>query len=52
MTLEEVIVHLTTWIKEKRTGSVQVNFFKGGISNINLTQCLKTEKKGEGDGVD
>ncbi len=46
MTLEEVVKHLAVWIQEKRTGSVQVNMFRGGISNINLTQCIKTEKEG------
>lgn len=47
MLLEEVVAHIASWIKEKRTGSIQVNFFKGGISNINITQCIKTETKGE-----
>ena len=46
MTLEEVVRHITEWITGKRTGSIQINFFKGGISNINLTQCIKTEKDG------
>lgn len=45
MTLEEVIKHLAQWIAEKRTGSIQVNFFRGGVTNINLTQCIKPEKK-------
>jgi hypothetical protein len=48
MTLEEVVRHIAAWIAEKRTGSIQINMFKGGISNINLTQCLKTENEGEG----
>lgn len=47
MTLEDVISYLEAWIKEKRTGSIQVNYFKGGISNLNLSQCVKTETIGE-----
>lgn len=44
MTLEEVIKHVAEWVANKKTGSIQINIFKGGISNINLTQCIKTEK--------
>ena len=46
MTLEEVMKHIADWIADKKTGSIQVNMFRGGISNINLTQCIKTEKEG------
>jgi hypothetical protein len=46
MTLEEVMKHIAEWIAAKRTGSIQINMFRGGISNINLTQCIKTEKEG------
>jgi hypothetical protein len=46
MTLEEVMAHIAEWIAANRTGSIQINMFKGGISNINLTQCIKTEKNG------
>jgi hypothetical protein len=47
VTLKEVIKHLEKWEESAKTGSIQVNFFKGGISNINLTQCIKTEIKAE-----
>ena len=46
MTLEEVVAIIAEWISLKKTGNIQVNLFKGGISNINLTQCIKTEKEG------
>lgn len=45
MTIEEVIKYIAEWVANRRTGSIQINMFKGGISNINLTQCIKTEKK-------
>lgn len=41
MTLEEVVSFIAKWIAEKKTGSIQINMFKGGISNINLTECVK-----------
>lgn len=44
MTLEEVTAHIAEWIAAKKTGSIQINFFKGGIPNINLTQCIKADK--------
>jgi hypothetical protein len=46
MTLEEVMKYIAEWVAERRTGSIQINMFKGGISNINLTQCIKTMKEG------
>jgi hypothetical protein len=47
MTLEEVIKYISDWISGKKTGSIQINMFKGGISNITLTQSVKTQKEGE-----
>ena len=47
MTLEDLIRLISEWIAQEKTGSIQVNFFKGSIPNINLNQCIKTEKKGE-----
>ena len=46
MTIDEVVKYIVEWINDKRTGSIQINFFMGGISNINLTQCIKTKKEG------
>jgi hypothetical protein len=47
MTVEEVVKYLVDWEFYKKTGSIQVNMFKGGISNITLTQSVKTQKEGE-----
>ena len=44
MTLEDVMKHIAAWIAEKKTGSIQINMFRGGVSNINLTQCIKSNK--------
>jgi len=32
------------WLREKRVGSVTINFFKGGISNILIKQSIKLEE--------
>ena len=34
---------LKKWIEKKKTGNVQINFFKGGISSINQVETLKYE---------
>lgn len=47
MKIEKVIEIIKQWIKENRTGSIKINFFKGGIVNLNLIQSVKTETKGE-----
>lgn len=39
--LKEAIEILANWAKNKKTGSIQFNFFNGVISNANLTQCIK-----------
>jgi len=41
MTLEQIIDLISKWITDKKTGSIKINFFKGGISNANLTECVK-----------
>jgi hypothetical protein len=45
MNIEDVIRYLKRWKKEGKTGNIQVNFFKGGIPNINLNQSLKEYEK-------
>jgi hypothetical protein len=47
MTTEEVVQYIVDWQFYKKTGSIQINMFKGGISNITLTQSVKTQKEGE-----
>jgi len=34
---------ITEWIASKKTGSLQINFFKGVIGNINLVESHKYE---------
>ena len=32
---EWLIKLITEWIRDKKTGSLTINFFKGGIRNVN-----------------
>ena len=34
---------LDKWIDEKRTGNLQFNFFKGGVSTVNKNETIKYE---------
>lgn len=33
------------WIDNRMTGSIKINFFKGGIANLNLTESIKIDDK-------
>ena len=32
------------WLEEGKVGSIQINFFGGGITNLNLSESLKLDK--------
>jgi len=39
------LVHLIEkWIVEKKTGKIIINFFKGGISNVEKHESIKIKK--------
>jgi len=42
-TIAKLIDVIRSWISEKRTGSIQINFFKGGISNIKKEESVKLD---------
>lgn len=42
----KVIEEITKWIKEKRYGSLQINFQGGKIVNINRNESLKVDAIG------
>jgi len=33
------------WISEKKVGKITINFFKGGISSVNVEETIKLSKK-------
>ena len=39
--LVEYVKLQVLWVQEKRTGSLTLNFFQGGVTNCNRTECLK-----------
>lgn len=41
--LGRIISLLKSWIRDKRVGSIQVNFMKGGVTNVNIKESLKVE---------
>ena len=46
--IEKIIEVIKNWIDNRKTGSIQINFFKGHIANLNLNNSIKldtTEKK-------
>ena len=36
-----IIDLLAQWARERKVGSIQVNFFKGGITTVNLNETVK-----------
>ena len=40
------------WIRERKVGSITVNFFKGGISSVQLNETIKVDQGGRQGRVD
>ena len=32
-------------VKNKFTGNIRINFFEGGVTNINMDKCIKPPKE-------
>ena len=41
--LENIYQLMKSWILNKRVGSIQVNFMKGGIANVNIKKSVRPE---------
>ena len=41
--IEKIIEIIKDWIDNQKTGSIQINFFKGGIGNLNLSNSIKLD---------
>ena len=35
---------IQTWIFEKKTGNITINFFKGGVSSIDIKETKKIDE--------
>jgi len=42
--IEKIVRLLQTWIFEKKTGNITINFFKGGISSIDIKETKKIDE--------
>jgi hypothetical protein len=40
-TIDKLILLIKDWMSKKKTGSIKINFFKGGIANVNLEESIK-----------
>ena len=41
--LDNIYNLMKSWIVNKRVGSIQVNFMKGGVTNVNINRSVKAE---------
>jgi hypothetical protein len=44
-TLKDIMKLVNNWIDSKYVGNIQVNFFKGGVTSVNLNQTIKPGKE-------
>ena len=43
--LRDIMRFVKTWMDSKKVGNIQVNFFEGGITSINLNETVKPGKE-------
>lgn len=41
--MDKLIALIRLWIEQKKVGKITINFFKGGITNINIEESKKIE---------
>lgn len=41
--MEKIFTLIKLWIEQKKVGKITINFFKGGITNINIEESKKIE---------
>ena len=42
--MKELFNLIKEWVKTNKVGSITINFFKGGISNVELKESIKLKK--------
>jgi len=42
--VDKVIEIIRHWLRDRKVGSVTINFFKGGISSVKLEETIKVPK--------
>lgn len=43
--MNEIITIIREWIENKKSGSLQINFYAGGISSVNVNETIKLDKE-------
>ena len=41
--MDKLVALIREWIEQKKVGKITINFFKGGITNINIEESKKLE---------
>lgn len=41
--MDRLVALIREWIEQKKVGKITINFFKGGITNINIEESKKLE---------
>ena len=43
--LDKLTLLVKDWINKKKIGSIKINLFKGGITNVELKESIKIDDK-------
>jgi len=43
--MNELVKLIKKWISDRKTGNIQINFFKGGISCVKMEETIKIQKQ-------
>ena len=42
--VDKVVILIKDWVNKKKTGSIKINYYKGGVSNVEFKESIKIEK--------
>lgn len=42
--VDKLILIIKDWVNKKKTGSIKINTFKGGITNVEYIESIKLDK--------
>ena len=41
--VDKIVLLIRDWINKKKTGSIKINYFKGGITNVEFKESIKID---------
>ncbi len=44
ITIDKIVLLIKDWNNKKKTGSITINYFKGGISNVEFKESIKLDR--------